>query len=82
MGDLGRPTLCTAPWLKATPLLVFAAIWVGRTPELVIRPGLMLFNTTLAAAAGPPVRVGVTLALVDAAWLYTKISLLLLAGSI
>ena len=82
MGDLGRPTLCTAPWLKATPLLLCAVIWVGRTPELVIRPGLILFNTTLAVGTGPPVRAGVKLALVDAAWLYTKISLLLLAGSI
>ena len=82
MGDLGRPTLCTAPWLKETLLLVTAAIWVGRTPELVIRPGLILFNTTLSPAVGPPVRVGLKLALVDAAWLYTKISLLLLAGSI
>ena len=45
MGDLARPTLCTAPWLKVTPLIAAPVYWVGRTPELVTSPGLMLFNT-------------------------------------
>ena len=48
MGDLGRPTLCTAPALSVTPFVgvrPVPAYWVGRTPELVTSPGLMLFNT-------------------------------------
>ena len=49
MGDLGRPTLWTAPALSVTPFTAAPAYWVGRTPELVTRPALMLFNTLTPA---------------------------------
>ena len=69
MGDFDRPALSTLPALNDAPALVVAVTTVGRMPELVTRPALMLFRTTLAAAVLPPVRVGVNEARVAEVWL-------------
>ena len=82
MGDLARPALSTLPAVNDAPALVAAVTGVGRMPELVTRPALMLLATTLAAAVLPPVNVGVNEARVAAVWLYTRINWLLLLGSI
>ena len=71
MGELANPALKTVLAPKVIPALAVAAIAVGETPALVpvIKPALILFLTTLAAATTPPVKAGVIDARVALAWL-------------
>ncbi len=71
MGELAKPALKTVLAPRVMPALVVAAMAVGDTPALVpvIKPALMLFLTTLAAATTPPVRAGVIDARAALAWL-------------